>query len=140
MFSESQPTLKGSLTLAMGKYLWFLVKIKVCQSRPFLHHEATLTCVLYGCEIHFRYYMLQRFKILGRTISFTLKYIEILKQFLKYHSPPPPPPCASKSFCMYMCYHILHIVLKWLAGTRGEEMFSSPKTQGLSPKNTFSTK
>ena len=23
---------KGSLTLAMGKCLWFLVKIKVCQS------------------------------------------------------------------------------------------------------------
>ena len=25
---------KGSLTLAMGKCLWFLVKIKVCQSSP----------------------------------------------------------------------------------------------------------
>ena len=60
--------------------------------------------------------MLQRCKILGRAISFTLKYIEIRKHFLKYHSPP----CANKSFCMYMCYLILHIVWKWLAGTRGE--------------------
>ena len=48
--------------------------------------------------------MLQRCKILGRKISFTLKYIEIRKHFLRYHSPP----CASKSFCMFMCYHILH--------------------------------
>ena len=74
--------------------------------------------------------MLQRCKILGRTISFTLRYIEIRKHFLKYHSPL----CASKSFCMYMCYHILHIVWKWLAGTRGGgggNMFSSPKTPGL---------
>ena len=59
--------------------------------------------------------MLQRCKILGRTNSFTLKYIEIRKHFLKYR----PPPRASKSFCLYTCYHILHIVWKWLAGTRG---------------------
>ena len=38
-------------------------------------------------------------------------------------------PCASKSFCLYMCYQFLHIVWKWLAGTRGGEIFSYPKTQ-----------
>ena len=73
-------------------------------------------------------------------LFFTLRYIGIRKHFLKYHSPPPPPPCASKSFCLHMCYHILHFVWKWLAGTRGGKMFSSPKTQGLSPQNAFSTK
>ena len=46
--------LKGSLTLAMGKCLWFSVKIKVVDC-PFLHLEATLTWVLNGSEIHFRY-------------------------------------------------------------------------------------
>ena len=40
------------------------------------------------------------------------------------------PPCASKSFCMYMCYHILHIVWKWLAGTRGGEDVQQPKNPG----------
>ena len=34
--------------------------------------------------------MLQRYKILGRAISFTLRYIEIRKHFLKYHSPRVP--------------------------------------------------
>ena len=34
--------------------------------------------------------MLQRCKILGRTISFILKYIENRKHFLKYHSPHVP--------------------------------------------------
>ena len=33
---------KGSLTLAMGKYLWFSEKLKFV-NRPFLHREATLT-------------------------------------------------------------------------------------------------
>ena len=36
--------------------------------------------------------MLQRCQILGRTISFTLRYIEIRKHFLKKYYPPPPPP------------------------------------------------
>ena len=33
------------------------------------------------------YIYVYRCKILGRTISFILKYIEIRKHFLKYHSP-----------------------------------------------------
>ena len=53
--------------------------------------------------------MLQSCKIWGSTISFTLRYIVIQKHFLKYHSPL----CASKSFCMIMCYHIYpHAFLK----------------------------
>ena len=49
------------------------------------------------------------------------------------------PPCASKSFGMYMCYCILHIVWKWLAGTRGGggggggEDVQQPKNPGLKP-------
>ena len=77
--------------------------------------------------------MLQGCKILGRTISFTLRYIEIRKHFLKYHSPP----CASKSFCMYMCYHILHIVWKWLAGTRGERCSAAQKPRAYAHKMPF---
>ena len=43
--------------------------------------------------------------ILGRnSIFFIRKYIEIRKSFLAYRSPP----CANKSFCLYMCSHILH--------------------------------
>ena len=42
-------------------------------------------------------------------------YIEIRKRFFLISSTP----CASKSFCLYMWYHILHTVWKWLAGTRG---------------------
>ena len=38
--------------------------------------------------------MLQRCKILGRTISFTLRYIEIRKHFLKFH----PPPSKTEAF------------------------------------------
>ena len=74
--------------------------------------------------------MLQRCKILGRTISFTLRYIEIWKHFFIISFPQ----CASKSFCMYMCYHILHIVWKWLAGTRGGgEDVQQPKNPGPKP-------
>ena len=43
-----------------------------------------------------------------------------------------PPLCAGKSFCLYMCYHILHIVWKWLAGTRGKDV-QQPKNPGPKP-------
>ena len=48
--------------------------------------------------------MLQRCKILGRTISFTLKYIEIRKHFLKYHSPPCVPATAFACICVTIFY------------------------------------
>ena len=51
------------------------------------------------------------------------------------------PPCASKSFCMYMCYHILHVVWKWLAGTRGggggERCSAAQKPRALAHKMPF---
>ena len=48
--------------------------------------------------------MLQRYKILGRTISFTLRYIEIRKHFLKYHSPPRVPAKAFACICVTIFY------------------------------------
>ena len=47
------------------------------------------------------------------------------------------PPCASKSFCLHMCYHILHIVWKWLAGTRGD--VEQPQYPGPKPIKCHST-
>ena len=41
---------------------------------------------------------------LGKTVFLTRKYIEIRKRFIAYRSPT----CAYKSFCLYMCSHILH--------------------------------
>ena len=92
----------------------FQKKIKVCQSSlssPWSYPDPS-TLWLWN---PFSILNASRCKILGRTISFTLRYIGIRKHFLKYHSPP----CASKSFCLHMCYHTLHFVWKWLAGTRG---------------------
>ena len=49
--------------------------------------------------------MLQRCKILGRTISFTLRYVEIRKHFLKYHPPHPRVPAkASACICVTIFY------------------------------------
>ena len=48
-------------------------------------------------------------KFWGRTISFTLRYIEIRKHFLKYHSPPPPPPvCQQKLLHGYVLPFFTH--------------------------------
>ena len=44
--------------------------------------------------------MLQRCKILGRTISFTLKYREIRKHFLTYNPPPRVPAKAFACICV----------------------------------------
>ena len=52
--------------------------------------------------------MVQRCNILGRTISFTLEYIEIRKHFLKYH-PPPPPRVPAKAFAC-ICVTIFYIL------------------------------
>ena len=67
---------------------------------------------------------------MGRTISFTLQYIEIRKHFLKYHFPR----VSAKAFaciCVTIFYTLYGSGL--LAQGGGGEMFSSPETQGLSP-------
>ena len=50
-------------------------------------------------------------------LFFTLKYKKKIKTVYKIAFP-----CASKGFCQHLCYHILHIVRKWLAGTRGSDI------------------
>ena len=50
--------------------------------------------------------MLQICEILGRTISFTLKDIEIRKHFLKYH--PPPPVCQQELLPIYVLPYFTH--------------------------------
>ena len=72
---------------------------------------------------------------MGRTISFALRYIEIRKHFLKYHSPRVP----AKAFAC-ICVTIFYTLYGSGLLAQGGEMLSSPKTQGLSPKNAFSTK
>ena len=47
------------------------------------------------------------------------------------------PPCASKKLCMYMCYHILQNVLKWLAGTRGGRCSAAQKLGAEAHKMPF---
>ena len=47
----------------------------------------------------------------GRSIS-----IQIRKKMDLFH-------CASKNFCLYMCSLILHVVWRWLSGTRWRGMF-----------------
>ena len=75
--------------------------------------------------------MLPRCKSLGRAISFTLKYIEILKHFLKYHSPPPRVPakafaciCVTISFTLYG---------SGLLAQGGGEDVQQPKNPGPKP-------
>ena len=48
--------------------------------------------------------MLQGCNFLGRIISFTLRYIEIRKHFLKYHSPPRVPAKAFACICVTIFY------------------------------------
>ena len=58
---------------------------------------------------------------------FTLRYIEIRKHFLKYHSPRVP----AKAFAC-ICVTIFYTLYGSGLLAHGGEMFSSPKTQGLS--------
>ena len=70
--------------------------------------------------------MLQICEILGRTISFTLKDIEIRKHFLKYH--PPPPRVPARAFA-YICVTIFYTLYGSGLLAQGDgKMFSSPKT------------
>ena len=74
--------------------------------------------------------MLQRCKILGRTIGFTLEYIEIRKHFLKYHSPPPPPlMCQQKLLPVYVLLYFTYCMEPACWHKGGGEVFSSPKIQ-----------
>ena len=73
--------------------------------------------------------MLQRCKILGRTISFTLRYIGIRKHFLKYHS---PPVCQQKLLHEYVLPYFTHCleVARWHKGGKDVQQ---PKNPGPKP-------
>ena len=79
--------------------------------------------------------MLQRCKILGRTISFTLRYIEIRKLFLKYHSPRVPAKafaciCVTIFYTLYGCGLLVHGGGGWGGGGGGKDV-QQPKNPGL---------
>ena len=61
--------------------------------------------------------MLQRCKMLGRTISFTLEYIEIRKHFLNLITPRPPV-CRQKLLPVYVLPYFTHCmeVASWHKG------------------------
>ena len=64
----------------------------------------------------------------GKTISFTLRYIGIREHLLKYHSPV----CQQKLLRVYVLPYFTHC-MEVACWHKGGGMFSSPKTQGLSP-------
>ena len=70
---------------------------------------------------------------------FTMKSIEIRKSFMAYR-PPPPHDFANKSFCLYMCPHILHNIWKWRVGTKEGRIVYDPKTSDRADKNAESVK
>ena len=85
--------------------------------------------------------MLQRCKILGRTISFTLRYIEIRKHFLKYHSPPPPPPpplVPAKAFAC-ICVTIFYTLYESGLLAQGGERCSAAQKNAFSPNKKLMT-
>ena len=64
-------------------------------------------------------YGIKRFKDVKFWVEqsvFSIKIYRNQKTFFKISSPS----CASKIFCLYICYYSLHIVWEWLAGTRGD--------------------
>ena len=68
--------------------------------------------------------MLQRCKIVGRTISFTLKEIEIRKHFFKIS--PPVPAKAFASICFTIFYTLYESGMLAQGGGDGQQ----PKIQG----------
>ena len=121
----------------MGKCLWFSVKIKVCQSSlssPWSYMYPDLHTLWQWNP--FSIFNASKMWNLGRTISFTLKYIEIRKHFLKYHSPPNPPTppgVPAKAFAC-ICVTIFYTLYgSGLLAQGGRKVFSSPKTPGLTP-------
>ena len=129
--------LKGSLTLAIGKCLWFSVKIKFLSIVPFFTLKLPRPEYYMAVKSVFdiKCFKDVKCKIWGRTFSFTLRYIKIRKHFLKY----PPPVCQQKLLLDYVLPYFTHY-MEVACWHKGVKMFSSPKTQGLSPQNAFSTK
>ena len=73
--------------------------------------------------------MLQICKILGRTTSFTFRYIEIRKHFLKYHSPRVP----AKAFAR-ICVTIFYTLYgSGLLSQGGGKDVQQPKNLGPKP-------
>ena len=72
--------------------------------------------------------MLHRCKILGRTISFTLRYIEIRKHFLKYH----PPRVPAKAFAC-ICVTIFYTLYGSGLLAQGRKDVQQPKNPGPKP-------
>ena len=75
---------------------------------------------------------------MGRTISFTLKYIEIRKHFLKYH-PPHPPGVPAKAFAC-ICVTIFYTLYgSGLLAQGGERCSAAPKPRAQAHKMTLLT-
>ena len=68
-------------------------------------------------------------------LTLSLKYIEIRKHFFKIYF---PPVCQQKLLPVYVLPYFTHY-MEVACGHKGGKVFSSPKTQGLSPLNAFST-
>ena len=69
--------------------------------------------------------------------SVYIKYIEIRKHFLKYHSPPPPPPVPAKAFAC-ICVTIFYILYgSGLLAQRGKKCSAAKKPRALARKMPF---
>ena len=73
--------------------------------------------------------MLQRRNFLGRTIIFTLRYIEIRKHFLKY---PPPPRVPAEAFSC-ICVTIFYTLYGSGLLAQGGKDVQQPKNPGPKP-------
>ena len=73
--------------------------------------------------------MLQIYKSLGKTISFTSRYIEIRKDFLKYHPPPRVPAKAFACICVTIFYTLYESGLL----AQGGKDVQQPKNPGPKP-------
>ena len=80
--------------------------------------------------------MLQRCRILGRTISFTLRYIGLRKLFLKYHSPRVPAK-AFDCICVTIFYTLYGSGLLAHGGGGGERCSAAQKPRASAHKMPF---
>ena len=72
--------------------------------------------------------MFQRYKILGRTISFTLRYIEIQKHFINII----PPRVPAKAFA-YICVTIFYTLYESGLLAQGGKDVQQPTNPGPKP-------